>query len=266
MSPAPDTRPPLDPTALLDLPPPFRVEVRETLPSTSSAVADLARDGTTEGLVLAAEHQTEGRGRLDRRWETPARASLTFSVLLRPRVAPQRWPVLALLTGLAVVDGVAAAGGPPMMLKWPNDVLSHDGLKVAGLLLERVDTADGPAAVVGVGLNVSATRTELPVASAGSLVTAGIVNPDRSALLRHVVEALASRYGAWQGEPSDDSVLAAYAERCDTLDREVLVHLPGERTLRGRATGLDPHGALVVRDAAGQHTVHAGDVVHVRVP
>jgi BirA family biotin operon repressor/biotin-[acetyl-CoA-carboxylase] ligase len=266
VSPAPDTRPPLDPTALLDLPAPFRVEVRETLPSTSSAVADLAQGGTSEGLVLAAEHQTRGRGRLDRRWETPPRASLTFSVLLRPRVAPQRWPVLALLTGLAVVDGIAAAGGPPVMLKWPNDVLAHDGLKVAGLLLERVDTEDGPAAVVGVGLNVSAARSELPLPTAGSLVTAGMVGPERSVLLRRVVEALASRYDVWQSELSDDALLAAYAERCDTLHREVLVHLPGDRTLRGQATGLDPHGALVVRDDAGLHTVHAGDVVHVRVP
>ena len=84
--------------------------------------------------------------------------------------------------------------------------------------------------------------------------------------VERVVEALASRYDVWQSELSDDALLAAYAERCDTLHREVLVHLPGDRTLRGRATGLDPHGALVVRDDAGLHTVHAGDVVHVRVP
>ena len=270
MNPTPDTRPPLDPTALQGLPPPFVVEVRESVPSTSSLVAELARERAAEGLVVVAEHQTEGRGRLDRRWVTPPRSALTFSVLLRPPGSPQRWPLLPLITGVAVVEGIIAAGGPPVALKWPNDVLSHDGLKVAGLLLERVDTPDGPAAVVGVGLNASTTRAELPLETAGSLVTAGMVDPDRSLLLRRVLEAFAGRYEEWQAGASDvalDSpLLEAYAERCDTLGRDVLVQLPGEQTLRGRATGLDRDGALLVEDDGGQHTVHAGDVVHVRVP
>lgn len=266
MKPTPDTRPPLDPTALQGLPPPFVVDLRESLPSTSSLVAELAREGAAEGLVVVAEHQTEGRGRLDRRWVTPPRSALTFSVLLRPQGSPQRWPLLPLMTGVAVVEGITAAGGPPVVLKWPNDVLSHDGLKLAGLLLERVDTPEGPAAVVGVGVNVSTTRAELPVETAGSLVTAGMVAPDRSLLLRRVLEAFAERHDAWRAGSSDEALLASYAERCDTLGREVVVHLPGDRTLRGRATGLDRDGALLVEDEAGEHTVHAGDVVHVRVP
>jgi BirA family transcriptional regulator, biotin operon repressor / biotin---[acetyl-CoA-carboxylase] ligase len=270
VTPAPDTRPPLDPAALRGLPAPFAVEVMTVLPSTSSLVAERARQGESEGLVVVAEHQTGGRGRLGREWRTPPRAALTFSVLLRPDVVPHRWPLLPLLTGVAVVEGIVAAGGPPTLLKWPNDVLARDGLKVAGLLLERVQTDAGPAAVVGVGINVSTTRAELPVETAGSLVTAGMVGPDRSVLLRRVLEAFAHRYDAWHAadrvEESDESLLAAYVELCDTIGREVLVHLPGDRTLRGRATGLDTQGALVVANDSGRHSVHAGDVVHVRVP
>jgi BirA family transcriptional regulator, biotin operon repressor / biotin---[acetyl-CoA-carboxylase] ligase len=266
VNPSPDTRLPLDPAALQGLPPPFTLDLREALPSTSSLVAERARGGAAEGLVVVAEHQTEGRGRLDRSWVTPARAALTFSLLLRPPVPPQRWPLLALLTGVAVVEGVTLAGGPALALKWPNDVLSAEGLKVAGILLERVETPEGPAAVVGVGINVSTTRAELALDTAGSLVTAGMVDPDRTVLLRGVLESFAARYEAWRAQPADDALLEVYSERCDTLGRDVLVHLPGDRTLRGRAADLDRDGALVVEDDTGRHAVHAGDVVHVRVP
>lgn len=269
MTPSPDTRPPIDPTALEGLPAPFTVEVKESVDSTSAVVGELARAGAPEGLVVVAEHQTAGRGRLGREWVAPPRAALTFSLLLRPGAPARRWPLLPLLTGVAVVDGIAAAGGPPVALKWPNDVLGNDGLKVAGLLAERIETADGPAAVVGVGVNVSETRAELPVETAGSLVTAGMVGPDRSRLLRQVLESFAERYLAWReggaAGITDRALLSAYAERCDTFGREVLVQLPGDRTLRGRATGVDPEGALLVEDEHASHTVQAGDVVHVRV-
>lgn len=269
MSHTPDTRPPLDPEALRDLPAPFRVEVVESAPSTNALVSERARAGETEGLVVVAEHQTAGRGRLDREWVTPPRAAVTMSLLLRPRAAPGRWPLLGLLTGLAVVDAVAAVGGPPVSLKWPNDVLAHDGLKLAGLLLERVDGGPGAAAVVGVGLNVSTTRAELPVATAGSLVTAGMVDPDRTALTHALVSALAGHYRDWEtaDDPAraDAGLLARYAERCDTLGRRVEVHLPSGQVLTGEATGLGAGGALVVDDASGPHQVQTGDVVHVRV-
>jgi BirA family transcriptional regulator, biotin operon repressor / biotin---[acetyl-CoA-carboxylase] ligase len=268
VTPVPDTRPPLDLAVLQDLPRPFRVELRSTAPSTNALVAELATEGATEGLVVVAEHQTAGRGRLDRTWDTPPRAALTFSVLLRPRAGTTRWALLPLLAGLVVVEGIAEVGGPPVSLKWPNDVLTGDGLKVAGVLLERVETPTGPAAVVGVGLNVSGTRAELPVETAGSLVTAGMVGPDRSLLLRRLLEGWARRYPVWAdgGSDTDRALLAAYAERCDTIGREVQVHLPTGRTLRGAATGLDEHGGLVVQSEEGPHAVHAGDVVHVRMP
>ena len=266
MNPSPDTRPPLDPSALRGLSAPFWVEIRESVDSTSAVVGELAREGAPEGLVVVAEHQTAGRGRLGREWVTPPRAALTFSVLLRPAAPARRWPLLQLLAGVAVVDAVAAAGGPPVALKWPNDVLGNDGLKLAGVLAEMVETPEGPAAVVGVGINVSTTRAELPVETAGSLVTAGMVDPDRSRLLRQVVQAFAERYLAWREAEADEELVAAYAARCDTIGRDVQVRLPGDRTLHGRARGVDQDGALVVEDERGSHVVHAGDVVHVRVP
>jgi BirA family transcriptional regulator, biotin operon repressor / biotin---[acetyl-CoA-carboxylase] ligase len=267
VSETPDSRPALDPTALAGLPSPYVVEVRDALPSTNAELAARAREGAEEGLVLVAEHQTAGRGRLDRSWETPPRAALTLSVLLRPAADVRRWSLLPLVAGVAVVEAVTAAGGPPLVLKWPNDVLSADGMKVAGLLVERVDTPTGAAAVVGIGLNVSTTRAELPVATAGSLVTAGMVAPDRTVLLREVVEAFARRHDQWSAPAGghDVALRSAYLEHCDTVGREVEVQLPDGTTLRGRATGVDELGALVVDDGTA-HVVRAGDVVHVRVP
>ncbi|MDX6302770.1 MAG: BirA family transcriptional regulator, partial [Nocardioidaceae bacterium] len=98
----------------------WRVEVLEESPSTNAALASRARAGEAPGLVLVAEHQTAGRGRLDRAWVTPPRAALTFSLLVSPVEVPlPRWPWLPLLTGVAVVDGVREATGVETSLKWP---------------------------------------------------------------------------------------------------------------------------------------------------
>ncbi len=173
-----------------------QVEVLDDVGSTNTVVASRARTGAAEGLVVVAEHQTSGQGRLGRVWESPRYAGLTFSVLLHPPVADRRWPWLPLLTGVAVVEGIAAVGGPACVLKWPNDVL-HEGLKLAGVLAERLDTPHGPAAVVGVGLNVSQSIAELPVPTATSLAVAGAA-VDRTLLLRSVLERLHAAYVEWR--------------------------------------------------------------------
>jgi BirA family biotin operon repressor/biotin-[acetyl-CoA-carboxylase] ligase len=234
------------------------VEILDRAPSTNALVADRARAGEPAWLVLVAEHQTAGRGRLDRTWDTPDRAALTLSVLLRPTVPAGRWPWLPLLTGYAVGSALRGAGAEAC-LKWPNDVTVHDQ-KVAGILLERVDTPDGPAAVLGIGLNVSTTREELPVESATSLALLG-VEADRTDLLNAILGALAEQYAAWVG---GESLVPAYQRVCTTIGRDVRVELPSGETLEGTATAIDDDGRLLVETAAGLTRVGAGDVVHVR--
>src|ERR1039458_8162031 len=160
-------RPPLDAAALnarLVRPGGLWREIRVT-GETGSTNADLlaeARAGAAEGLVLVAETQTAGRGRLDRSWSSPPRAALTVSVLLRPVAVPpaaRAW--LPLLTGIAVAAALRARAGVTAGLKWPNDVLVADR-KIAGILAE----AHGDAIVAGVGLNVTLTGAELPVPAA----------------------------------------------------------------------------------------------------
>ena len=146
-------RPPLRAAALQRAlaPDGWRVEVVPTAGSTNALVADRARAGEPAGLVVVAEEQTAGRGRLDRSWVSPPRAGLTFSVLVRPDLPPVHWPWLPLLAGLAVAEALRARAGVDAVLKWPNDVLV-DGRKACGVLAEV--PAPG-AAVLGIGLNVT---------------------------------------------------------------------------------------------------------------
>lgn len=241
----------------------WRVEVLEESPSTNAAVVERARAGEPAGLVVVTEHQTAGRGRLDRVWVTPPRAALTFSLLVTPDAVPvARWPWLPLLAGLAVTEGVRRATGLEATLKWPNDVLV-DGGKVAGILVERVERAGGAAAVVGVGLNVSSTRAELPVPTATSLELSGAAAVDRSALLVAVLDSFSRLYDGWVGA-AGQGLRPSYVRVCTTIGREVRVDLPTGEPLRGRAVDVDADGRLLVDDGTRVHVLGAGDVVHVR--
>lgn len=240
----------------------YVVEVLPATPSTNAVVAERARAGAADGLVVATDHQTVGRGRLDRVWETPAGTALTFSVLLRPDIPGGRWPWLPLLTGVAVVGGLRQVG-VQAVLKWPNDVLIGDR-KLAGILVERVEAPagvpSGPAAVLGVGLNVAMSAAELPVQTATSLAVEGH-DVEREVLLAAILASLRSARGLL-GDPA--GLRAAYLDLCVTVGQQVRAELPGGGRLLGEAVGVDGVGRLVVRGEAGEQAVAAGDVVHVR--
>ena len=178
--------------------PRWRAELVEETTSTNADVAERFRGGEREGLVLVAEHQTAGRGRLGREWVSPSRSSLIVSFLLVPEDVPaERWPWLPLLTGVAAAAAVRRVTGVQVDLKWPNDVLA-DGQKLAGILLERVDHGGSAAAVVGIGINCAQTAEELPVPEATSLSIVTGAPVDRSELLAALLEELAARYDEWR--------------------------------------------------------------------
>jgi BirA family biotin operon repressor/biotin-[acetyl-CoA-carboxylase] ligase len=259
-------RPPLRASSLtraLVRPDSFWREVRilEETPSTNAVLAEEAAAGAAEGLVVVAEQQTAGRGRLDRTWSSPPRAGLTFSVLLRPGAVPDRdWTWVPLLTGLAVAESVETISDVGTRLKWPNDVLM-DERKVAGVLVERHNSA----LIVGVGLNVTTTVRELPGPEAISLALAEAAVTDRETLLRAVLRSIAQRYLEWRDSSGDVARIAGlYADRCATLGADLRVALPDGTTVEGTGERIDEHGRLVVRTTAGEQTLSAGDVLHVR--
>jgi BirA family biotin operon repressor/biotin-[acetyl-CoA-carboxylase] ligase len=260
------------------------VEVVASTGSTNADVAARARAGEPEGLVLVADHQDDGRGRLGRSWQAPPRAALAVSLLLRPPVDPARWSWLPLLAGLGIAEALTRTCGLPAGLKWPNDVLVPEPVrgqrpeqgerrKVCGVLVEAVPGPDGApdAAVVGFGLNVDQHRRELPVPTATSLRLAGSATLDRDTVLRACLRAVAVRYRQWVdagGDPRPGGLGAAYREACLTLGREVEVQLPGgqdgDAAVRGVAEEVDDDGRLVVATADGRREFAAGDVVHLR--
>lgn len=199
--------------------------------------------------------QTHGRGRLDRSFEITAGRGLAVSVLLRPPAEAARWVWLPLLTGLAVADTLQGLGLDPA-LKWPNDALVS-GRKIAGILVERVETDEGPAAVVGIGLNVDLTEEDLPVPTATSLRIEGARHGDLTRITVLLLRHLARHVATWE---SGADLREAYQRRCDTIGRVVDVSLPDGSTLTGTADGIDDLGRLVVAGTA----ISAGDVTHVR--
>ncbi|MGH8774172.1 MAG: biotin--[acetyl-CoA-carboxylase] ligase [Jiangellaceae bacterium] len=228
--------------------------------STNADVASAARAGAAEGMVLVADHQTAGRGRLGRSWQAPAGTGLAASVLLRPLSVPaHRWPWLPLLVGVCVVEALASYPGVAAALKWPNDVVLG-GAKLAGILVERVETPTGAAAVAGVGLNVSAAPL-----GATSLVAAGHPEATRDGVLDALLASLAERYDAWRAAGGDPApwLAPAYRDVCDTLGRDVRAELPGRPPVEGRAVDIDDAGRLVIRTPSGRRSVGAGEVAHL---
>ena len=258
------------------------VEVTAVTGSTNADLLARAAGGAPEGLVLAAEEQRAGRGRMGRAWVAPPRAALTFSLLVRPRtVPPARRGWLPLLAGVAVASAVHAVASVDARLKWPNDVLVGPA-KLGGILAE----AAGDAVVVGIGLNVSTEPGELPppgpaptgalpatslraqadgTPAVGSLAAGSL---DRESLLTGILAGFERRYQAWvqaDGDPERCGLRAEYTGLCTTIGRRVRAELPGGQLLSGLAAGVDPDGRLVVRVSPDSEVpVAAGDVVHLR--
>ena len=281
-------RPPLDLNALSDevflsangIP---RLTVVETTGSTN---ADLLH-GITEDpraypdlTVLAAEYQNAARGRLDRRWEAPARSSVSVSLVLRPlnaegRPLPtQSYSWLSLLAALALREALLETAGLPAELKWPNDVLVR-GKKIAGILAQLGPLEGGavPPIVLGTGLNVTLTAAELPVPTATSVLLEDPTTADRTALLKSYLSRFATLYRGFcnaDGDPTagmagGPSLHKRVEHLLTTLGKQVRAQLPGDHEIIGHATRLDDYGSLMVVDAAGhEHVVTAGDVVHLR--
>jgi BirA family transcriptional regulator, biotin operon repressor / biotin---[acetyl-CoA-carboxylase] ligase len=240
--------------------------------STNQELLERARAGAPEGLVLGADHQTAGRGRLGRTWEAPPGSSLLVSILLRPPLEPAHVHAVPMAVAVSAVAACEEVAGFRPSLKWPNDLVVAVGdggaeRKLAGILAESVVAGDRlEAVVVGMGLNVN-WPADLPPELADIAVAANHVagrEVDRAALLVAFLRRLDDHYGAlcrsdgWQG------IHVAYRERCSTLGRDVRVELAGE-TFTGQALDITEAGALVVglEDGSTRH-VDAGDVIHLR--
>jgi BirA family transcriptional regulator, biotin operon repressor / biotin---[acetyl-CoA-carboxylase] ligase len=231
--------------------------------STNTYVRERARQGAPEGLVVVADHQTAGRGRLDRRWESPPGANLLASVLLRLRCREHDVHLCAGAVALAGADACREVAGVEPLLKWPNDLLLH-GAKLAGILAEIEFSGSTVTAVVGIGINVAWPG---PEGAGGTCLDCnrgeGTEPVDRTVLLDHLLGALAPRRALLEEEDGRRNLADEVRGRCGTLGQEVRVELVGEELI-GRARAIDDAGRLVVETASGMRSVSTGDVVHLR--
>jgi BirA family biotin operon repressor/biotin-[acetyl-CoA-carboxylase] ligase len=239
------------------------------LPAAGSTndVAHERAAGAAEGLLVVADEQTAGRGRLARTWWAPAGASLLMSLLLRPPLPGRQAGQLPMCLGLAAVEGIAQATGVRAALKWPNDIV-WDGRKLGGMLTElRLHGEQIDYVVLGLGINVNLTFGPGSTAPAELWTTAASLQmaAGRPAARVALLAAILQHCERWYdrllaGEP----VHEAWAARLDTVGRAVQVTRPAG-ALHGVATGVTPEGGLIVRTAAGQdEVVWAGDVSAVR--
>jgi BirA family biotin operon repressor/biotin-[acetyl-CoA-carboxylase] ligase len=231
----------------------FRIEWVAQTGSTNADLLARARDGEPDGLVLAADHQSAGRGRLDRRWDAPPGANLLVSVLLRPQLEPHEWHRCTTAMAVAATEACAEAG-VVARIKWPNDLVvgtpSTSTAKLAGILAES-DPGSG-AVVVGLGLNVGwPLPGEYPGAT--SLAAQG-ANVRRDDLLDAILEHF--------DEHAPD-LHERYLARCATVGRAVELSLPDGTVVAGVARTVDESGRLVLKTPDGdERTFTVGDVVH----
>ena len=233
---------------------PFDIDYHDGLPSTNDRARELAGEGVDDVVVLADE-QTGGRGRLDREWASPS-GGVWLSAVCRPELPPARVPVYTLAAAVATTAAVREVG-VNAEIKWPNDVLvGDDERKLAGVLTEMKGEADRVSwVVVGVGLNANVDAGAVPETATTLRERVGDV--DRAALTRTLLE----RFDELRTDP--ESVLPAWRERAATLGRRVRVETPGGEVV-GEAVDVEFPGQLVVATDDGRRRVSAGDCEHLR--
>lgn len=208
----------------------------------ASSTQELALSRTGNAVVIA-EFQSSGRGRRDRVWVSPPRAGITMSMLFSD-VEPTPW--LGVMVSIAAIDAVNNLAGVNASLKWPNDLMINER-KFGGVISE----VHGGHVVVGIGINVSTTREELPVDSATSLHLEGAVL-DRESLVKDILHNIRL--------PLDEHLESQYRQRLSTLGRQVrIITSTGE--CEGVATSIESDGRLRLDSGL---TFGIGDVIHVR--
>jgi BirA family biotin operon repressor/biotin-[acetyl-CoA-carboxylase] ligase len=237
----------------------------DSLPSTNTEAASQAVRGVAEGLCVVAREQTQGRGRQERVWVSPLDAGLYFSIVLRPRLNRAAWPLLTLMAALAVHDALQEACALETDIKWPNDLLAG-GRKLCGILAEIVETEQGRACILGIGINLN-DRAFPPELRSLATSIEGATNSqvDREAVLRSLVSHLERRYAQLHAPAGDTELIEDWSAHSSyARGKRVRVQTATE-IFHGTTRGLEPDGALRVEISTGDiRIVRAGDVQALR--
>ena len=235
-----------------------RVVYRTEVDSTMEVCHALARAGADPGVVVVADAQTAGRGRQGRSWIAPPCSSLLFSILLRPTLAPERWPHVMWPLAVALQEAIEEVTCLRAAIKWPNDLVVQ-GRKLGGLLAE----ATNHGVVVGAGINVNFAGTALSLDQPLTTVADQLGRPvSREVLLIASLRSFEQWYGRWLAAP--DEVWQAWRAGSCLIGQEVRVSV-GRRDYDGTVVDQDRDGYLCVHTDDGQVRRFAAGDAHVRL-
>ena len=237
----------------------------DSLASTNVEAARRAVEGAPEGLCIVAAEQTAGRGRLDRHWVSPKDAGLYCSIILRPQINQNVWPLLTLMAGVAVNDALLDSCGLATDIKWPNDIFANSR-KLCGILAETVETPMGRAVVVGIGINLSnkSFPSELDQVATSIEASTG-KTPNVDSVLNALIRAIASQYRVLCQPTGPEEIIAAWSARSSYGTGKSIQMRDANETFAGTTRGLERDGALRVETDSGEiRIVRAGDVASVR--
>lgn len=239
-----------------------RFEIHSELDSTNRAAHALAEEGEPEGVVVIAEAQNRGQGRLGRHWVSPAKLNLYISFVLRPRLDPAEAAKITLLAAVAVADTLGGLFSVCPRIKWPNDVLLR-GRKVAGILSELACEANQTLfVIVGIGINLNFPRVLMPpeLRNRATSVMEEVGTPvDRITVTRSLVQNMEKRYIEFEAR-GFDSIARSWNAYARIEGRWVRARM-GKEDLVGRVRELDTNGFLVLECGDGRtERVVSGDV------
>jgi BirA family biotin operon repressor/biotin-[acetyl-CoA-carboxylase] ligase len=242
------------------------VHIFQEIGSTNTQAMQMAAKGAEEGTLLIAEAQTEGKGRLDRKWFSPTGVNLYISVILRPKIDCGQATILALLAGIAVAHAVQEISGLIPGLKWPNDVLIHEK-KVAGILAElAADDRRIKHLVLGIGLNINLEAKMLPQ-ELSKTATSLKIESGRNVSRLEMLETLVNQLERWYTVFLDQGptpVIKEYIHFSKTLGQRIQA-VCHNKVVEGQAIGLTPNGGLILRKQDGTaFTISTGDIIHLR--
>ncbi len=233
----------------------------DTVTSTMDAAFKVGMEGASEGTVICAESQTKGRGRMGRSWISPKGKGIYFSILLRPKLPPSEVAKLTLMAAVAVAEAVKNVAGVEAQIKWPNDLLVGRK-KLAGILTELNAEMDRVKfVVIGIGLNVNASVSQLP-SGATSLKNEAKRSFSRVEVLQEILREIEKWYGRLSVQ-GFDLILDRWKELSLTLGKRVRIADPSG-FIEGEAANIDTDGGLLIRQDTGVIVKKmAGDVVWV---
>lgn len=238
------------------------IHYEESVDSTQKIAHRLANNDAPEGVVVIAEEQVLGRGRMERRWHSPKYTGIWMSMVLRPQIPFAKAPQLTLITAVAVVQAIEELTGLSPQIKWPNDILIG-GKKVTGILTELQAEADRIfSIIIGVGINVNQAKTDFPEEidrSATSLAIEKGEKVSRAALIRSVLTNMERLYLLYldKGFLPIKMMWESYAV---SLGKNIIARTISG-SIHGRAIGITDDGVLMIEDLSGQiHHVYSADI------